>query len=137
LISNLKEISRRKDDPIKELKEMIDLHASYNSQKINAKIVFEDKHFLGKKFERITKDRQREIFEIYKTKLQEIASVGKLKDVNVTVINFSVLGIINWLYQWYTPDGKLSIKEIKDNIIKIIFSGVIKEDEKKQVGKKK
>jgi AcrR family transcriptional regulator len=129
LIFDLGEISKRKDDPIKELKEMVDVQVSYMSQKINAKIVFEDGNFLSKKYQEILRKRQKEIVKIYKNKLKEIASVRKLKDINVTVAKFSVLGIINWLYQWYNPKGKMSMEKIKENIIKIIFYGTIQEDQ--------
>jgi AcrR family transcriptional regulator len=128
LVSNLREISGRKDDPIKELTDMINVQASYNSQKINAKVVFENSHFLGKKYEGIIKSRQREIIEIYKKKLEEIAAMGRLKDINIATARFSLLGMVNWLYQWYNPDGKLSIEEIKKDIVKIIFYGMIRED---------
>lgn len=129
LIFNLGEISKRKDDPIKELKKMIDVQVSYMSQKINAKIVFEDGNFLGNNYQKILRKRQKEIVEIYNNKLKEIASVRKLKDINITVAKFSVLGIINWLYQWYNPKGKMSMEKIKENIIKIIFYGTIQEDQ--------
>jgi AcrR family transcriptional regulator len=129
LIFDLGEISKRKDDPIKELKEMVDVQVSYMSQKINAKIVFEDGNFLSKKYQEILRKRQKEIVKIYENKLKEIASVRKLKDINVTVAKFSVLGIINWLYQWYNPKGKMSMEKIKENIIKIIFYGTIQEDQ--------
>jgi AcrR family transcriptional regulator len=129
LIFDLGEISKRKNDPIRELKEMVDVQVSYMSQKINAKIVFEDGNFLSKKYQEILRKRQKEIVEIYKNKLKEIASVRKLKDINITVAKFSVLGIINWLYQWYNPKGKMSMEKIKENIIKIIFYGTIQEDQ--------
>ena len=129
LIFDLGEISKRKDDPIRELKEMVDVQVSYMSQKINAKIVFEDGNFLSKKYQEILRRRQKEIVKIYKNKLKEIASVRKLKDINITVAKFSVLGIINWLYQWYNPKGKMSMEKIKENIIKIIFYGTIQEDQ--------
>jgi TetR/AcrR family transcriptional regulator, cholesterol catabolism regulator len=129
LILDLGEISKRKDDPIRELKEMVDVQVSYMSQKINAKIVFEDGNFLSKKYQEILRKRQKEIVKIYKNKLKEIASVRKLKDINITVAKFSVLGIINWLYQWYNPKGKMSMEKIKENIIKIIFYGTIQEDQ--------
>lgn len=137
LVFNLREISGRKDDPIKELTEMIGVQVAYNSQKMNAKVVFEDSHFLGKKYEGIINSRQREIVEIYKKKLKEIAAAGRLKDINIATAEFSLLGIVNWLYRWYNPDGKLSIGEIRDDIIKIIFYGMIRGDPQEQVRKKR
>jgi len=137
LIFDLRAISKRKDDPIKELKEMIDVQVSYNSHKIKAKIVFEDGNFLDKKYEGVIRNRKKEIVEIYKNKFEEIASAGKLKNVDITTAKFSVLGIINWVYQWYNPDGKLSIEKIKDDITKLIFYGMIKDDQQERLKKKR
>jgi len=134
LISELKEIVDRKNDSVEQLKEMLTTQISYfEPDKEKVKILVEDRRFLGKKYENIIKDKQREIFEIYKGKLEEIANTGRLKDVDIITANFSLFGIMNWLYHWYNPKGELSIEEITDDIIKMIFYGLIKEDGVKPV----
>ncbi|MEW6377726.1 MAG: TetR family transcriptional regulator [Thermodesulfobacteriota bacterium] len=132
LIFDLKEIVKRKGDPVEQLKEMLTTQISYfKPDKEKVKILVEDRRFLGKKYENIVKDKQREIFEIYKKKLDEIVNIGRLNNINIITANFSLFGIINWLYHWYNPKGKLSIEEITDDIVKMIFYGLIKEDKGK------
>ncbi len=37
---------------------------------------------------------------------------------------FYLLGIVNWLYQWYQPEGPISQKELEDETIKFFFRGL-------------
>ena len=126
---NLKEISRRNVDPLKELKEMISLLISEVSERTDTKILIEEEVFLSKKYIRILENKKREIATIYEHKLKEIARAGILRNINMTLAKFSLFGIIIWLYQWYKPDGKLSLERIKRDIIEIILHGLIKEDQ--------
>ncbi len=129
LIFDLREILKRKNDPVEQLREMLIQHLSYMKRdKAKVKILIEDRHFLGKKYEAIIKGKQKEIFEIYRKKFEEITKLGRLRDVHIVTANFSLFGIMNWLYHWYNPKGELGIEEITDDIIHMIFHGLIKED---------
>jgi TetR/AcrR family transcriptional regulator, cholesterol catabolism regulator len=131
LLSDLNSINIKEIDPIEQLKKMIDVHISYlELDKASVKILIEDRHFLTKKFENIVKNKQKEILEIYKNKLEEIKSTGRLKDCDVITSSFSILGMINWPYHWYKPGGELSLRKIINNVIEIIFYGLIKDDRK-------
>jgi len=132
LIKNLKEVNEIGNDPLTQLKDMLTKHISYmKPDKANVKILVEDKRFLGKKYASVIKDKEKEIFNIYKNKLEEIKSIGRLRDINIMIANFSLFGIINWLYHWYNPKGELGIEEITKDIIKMIFYGLIKDDKKR------
>jgi AcrR family transcriptional regulator len=126
LVFDLKQINQKREDPVDQLKEMLIKHISYmKPDKANVKILIEDRRFLGRKYAAIVNDKQREIFKIYRDKLEEIARIGRLKDIDITTANFSLFGIINWLYHWYDPEGKKSIEEITENVIKMTFFGLI------------
>jgi len=132
LLSDLNSINKKEIDPVEQLRKMIDVHISYMEwDKASVKILVEDRHFLTKKFENIVKNKQKKILEIYKNKLEEIKSTGRLKDLNTITSSFSVLGMINWPYHWYNPKGDLSLRKIINNIIEMIFYGLIKDDRKK------
>lgn len=129
LISDLKEISRKKDDPVGQLREMLtESILSLEEDKASAKILMEDRHFLNKKHEAIINQQRQEIFEVYMNKLGEIASVGRLKDVNIAIATFSIAGAITFPYHWYDPDGEPSIDELIDNTIKVMFYGMIRDE---------
>lgn len=131
LISELKEISQKGGDPVKQIREMLAKSIlSLEEDKASAKILMEDRHFLNKKHEATINNQRRGIFEIYMNKLKEIRSVGRLRDVDIAIATFSLAGAITFPYHWYDPDGKLRIKELVDNTIKIMFYGMIRDESK-------
>ena len=132
LISDLNKTILIKSDPVEQLRRMLTAHISkMKEDKASVKILIEDKRFLGKKYAGIIKTKQKAIFEIYKNILEEISNNARLKNVNIITANFSLFGIMNWLYHWYNPKGDLSIEEITDNIIKMIFYGLIRDEKGK------
>ena len=137
LVADLKGINRGENDPVDQLREMLTQHISYMKQgKANVKILVEDKRFLGKRYAGIIREKQKEIFEIYRSKLEEIANQGRLKDINIITANFSLFGIMNWLYHWYDSEGELSIEKITESIIRMVFYGLIKEEKTAAAGNK-
>jgi len=129
LISDLKEISQKEDDPVEQLREMLAKSIfSLEENKASAKILMEDRHFLNKKHEATINHQRQEIFEIYMNKLEEVRGVGRLNDVNIVIATFSIAGAITFPYHWYDPDGELSIDELIDNTIKVMFYGMIRDE---------
>jgi hypothetical protein len=33
--------------------------------------------------------------------------------------------MINWIYHWYKPERDLSVNQVSENIVNIIFHGII------------
>jgi hypothetical protein len=42
------------------------------------------------------------------------------------VATFGILGAMNWVYHWFRNNGRLSIEEIADELIKLLFNGLIR-----------
>ena len=70
--------------------------------------------------------RKREYFDFLRTTLREMKSQRKLRDINVTVAAFSLLGMINWLSRWYQADGPLNEQQIAEEIVDIAVNGLIR-----------
>jgi TetR/AcrR family transcriptional regulator, cholesterol catabolism regulator len=68
--------------------------------------------------------RKREYLDFLKATLQEMKDARKLRDVNVTVAAFSLLGMINWLSRWYHADGVLNEQQIAEAIVDIALNGL-------------
>ena len=47
-------------------------------------------------------------------------------DIHPGLVSMLLVGMLNWFYQWYRPDGELSAEEITEDAEKIIFEGVLK-----------
>lgn len=69
--------------------------------------------------------RKREYVELIRETLTQLKEQGKLKDVDVTVTAFSLLGMILWLARWYRPNGKLKGDHVSDEITKLALGGLL------------
>jgi TetR/AcrR family transcriptional regulator, cholesterol catabolism regulator len=58
-----------------------------------------------------------------------IADVHRTRGSSVTVTPraaaFALLGMINWIYQWYRPDGRLQEENIVQQYTEIFFQGAL------------
>lgn len=45
--------------------------------------------------------------------------------VDLTVATYALFGMMNWIYNWYDPKGKLSVNELVDNITRLFLSGFL------------
>jgi TetR/AcrR family transcriptional regulator, cholesterol catabolism regulator len=45
--------------------------------------------------------------------------------ISPTLAAFTLLGIINWLYQWYRPDGPISQSELNQGCVNFFFRGLL------------
>ena len=45
--------------------------------------------------------------------------------VDLTVATYALFGMMNWIYNWYDPKGKLSVNELVDNITRLFLNGFL------------
>lgn len=128
LIQTLLEIEERVSDPVECLREMLTAHTVIFSIKRmkEAKMMVVDLYWLRGKRREIVWKWAREVYDIYMKKLEEIAESGLLKDIDLTVLNFSLFGVINGFYRWYKEGGRLSREDVAQNIVKFVFHGILK-----------
>ena len=53
----------------------------------------------------------------------ESGSAGTKKTVTPRAAAFALLGMINWIYQWYRPDGSLQEESLVQQYTEIFFQG--------------
>jgi AcrR family transcriptional regulator len=47
--------------------------------------------------------------------------------VDLTVATYALFGMMNWIYNWYDPRGKLSVAQLVDNITRLFLRGFLSE----------
>ena len=50
---------------------------------------------------------------------------GHERLISPTLAAFNLLGIINWLYQWYNPEGPISQEELTQACVDFFFRGLL------------
>jgi len=68
----------------------------------------------------------------YEEGIREIVQTGidelKFNVVDKSFAALTILSSVNWIVEWYSEDGKLSPKEIADQLTKFILTGLRKEN---------
>jgi len=126
LFFNLKACFSQKKDPVENLRDAIFHHATaIKSSRSGTKIIIEDKRFLSDEMKKIAREKERIIFLLYKDYLKLLQDSGRIKNCDLRVATFGILGTINWLYHWYDLDKKMTIEEVAERIIENLFYGLI------------
>jgi hypothetical protein len=45
-------------------------------------------------------------------------------DLDVPVVSYGLLGMLNWLYKWYDPNGRLGVREVADQFSALALGGL-------------
>ena len=51
----------------------------------------------------------------------------KDRQIDLTVATYALFGMMNWIYNWYNPRGKLSVAELVDNLLGLYLDGFLSE----------
>ena len=47
--------------------------------------------------------------------------------VDLTAATYALFGMMNWIYNWYDPNGKLKVSELVDNVTRLFLHGFVAE----------
>jgi AcrR family transcriptional regulator len=113
-------------DPEERLRELIVRHARIATRGQGAVAHLGDEiRALPPLSRKQIEEKMRFYFDLVRGMLLELRRAGRLRDVNVTVAAFSVLGMILWLPRWFRQDGRLTQEEVADEIASIALGGLI------------
>ena len=131
LITILTEIQSQDDEPFEGLKKMIVRQVIFSSKSWKeTKLITSEADNLHGHFKKDCQNLQRQIYDIYKEQLLRMKATESLSDVNLTVVNFAIFGMINWFYRWYSENKSLSEEAIAYEMVKILELGIRKTETK-------
>ncbi|HSP17710.1 MAG TPA: TetR/AcrR family transcriptional regulator [Thermoanaerobaculia bacterium] len=130
----LDELEREVAKPATEIKDaearlrfMIETHARIVTRGQGAvTILVDEARALTPAQNRAIAKRKRAYLDFLRATLQQLRAEGTLRDVNITVAAFGILGTINWLSRWYQSDGALNEKQLAAQIVDIALNGLTK-----------
>lgn len=65
--------------------------------------------------------------------IAEGIQAGRFAPLPTKLVAFAILGMCNWLYQWYQPDGALSEDEVARNFIALVEGGCLRADPQREI----
>jgi AcrR family transcriptional regulator len=114
-------------DPLERLKTMIDLHLRLVLQERNLEVtglLHECKSLSTADRTRINR-RKKEYVKMSASLIADVMKKYEIKDLDPKLAAFALLGMLNWTYQWYQPDGSSSREEIARNFQTIFLRGIL------------
>jgi len=126
LLDGVRHAAHSTDDPLAALETMIRFQIGYMEDHLEeVKVLVEEKKSLNAELCHTTRDTESAILQLYKNSLERCRERGLVRPVNITTAAFGILGQINWLYHWYRPDGPLTIQELADQVVALLFHGLL------------
>jgi len=125
LLDDLHRVSEMELEPLERFKRLIETHLRLcRDFGKETRIFMLDEEHLSVEGDRVNRQIQRRVLNIYLKELRTLEDVGYLHCRNLKVLAFNVLGVINWYLRWYSPGGPLSHNEVSEEIISFILNGI-------------
>jgi len=113
-------------DPEERLKQMVFRQICVlREKKKEVKVYIEEQYQLPPRLRREAHLQQRKIYDTYLHQLELLQKRGRLRINHLPTINFTIFATINWVYRWFKEDGPLTIEELAEMIITILFNGIL------------
>lgn len=87
------------------------------------KVVIYEVHSLKGEYASRLKEKQVEYITIIKQVLKEIIKETKI-DMDINVATFCLMGMLNWIVQWYKPDGKVPPERLAEDLYRFFLKGL-------------
>jgi AcrR family transcriptional regulator len=108
-------------DPAEKLRLAVETHIVALGEQLDLFTVYlnEQKFLNGRPRARIRAEIEKHA-ELLESILREGIDAHEFRECNVTITARAIIGMCNWIYQWYSPEGKLTPREIA-----VIFSDMV------------
>jgi len=111
--------------PSRQLRDVIGAHVEAVASNVDALTVYlhEYRALAGESLERVREQRTR-----YRALVEAVVErgvrLGEFATADVGIATLGVLGMCNWLVQWYRPGGRLGPRQVADHFTELLLSGL-------------
>lgn len=128
VLARLEERLRGVADPVEKFRLVVENHLSFFAANMAEMKVLshEAESLAGAMYEKVAGKKQ----QYTRTVRRILADVhqqrgGGRKKIDLTVATYALFGMMNWIYNWYDPAGKLAISDLVDNVTRLFLGGFI------------
>jgi AcrR family transcriptional regulator len=118
-------------DPEERLREIVMRHAQITTRAEGSVAQIDEVRALPPAAQRKVRELQRRYSDYLRDTLSELKAQGRLRDVDLTVAAFSIIGMILWLPRWFRQGGRLTAPQAANEIANIALAGVLAPNAKK------
>ena len=115
------------EDPITKLGIFIENHLSFFAANMSEmKVLSHEAESLGGELYTHVSTRKDTYTKLARKILHEVQQSHRSKEpIDLTVATYALFGMMNWIYNWYDPQGKLKVSDLADNVMKLFLNGFL------------
>jgi AcrR family transcriptional regulator len=131
VLERVEERLREVNDPVEKLRILIENHLSFFAGNMaEMKVLSHEADSLAGEFHEHVSNKKRQYTRLARKILSEVRrSTGSSRQngcaPDLTVATYALFGMMNWIYNWYDPRGKLSVMELVDSITRLFLTGFL------------
>ena len=114
-------------NPVTKLGIFIDNHLSFFASNMSEmKVLSHEAESLGGELYTHVSTRKDKYTKLARQILREVQETQESKEpIDLTVATYALFGMMNWIYNWYDPQGKLNVSDLAGNLMKLFLSGFL------------
>jgi AcrR family transcriptional regulator len=149
VLERLEQRTKEVAEPLEKLRIFIDNHLSFFAANMaEMKVLSHEAESLAGDLQKRVSTRKRQYTRLARKILSEVqhdsingsGRSGRkngqrdkiAKPIDLTAATYALFGMMNWIYNWYDPRGKLSVSQLVDNITRLFLSGFLSQTESGQ-----
>jgi AcrR family transcriptional regulator len=111
--------------PADKLRKLVSAHVRVVADNLAESSIFlHEWKYLGEERRQAVIERRRHYEHLFRQVIEQGIESGDFTPTDPKMATRLVLSAVNWLPQWYNPDGPLSPEEIADSFCDIVLAGI-------------
>lgn len=129
VLERLEERLRETDDPVEQLRIFIENHLSFFAANMaEMKVLSHEAESLEPELHARVSGKKQKYTKLARGILSEAQQQQEEKPaVDLTVATYALFGMMNWIYNWYDPSGKLKVAELVEHVTRLFLHGFVDE----------
>ena len=113
------------NDPVAKLTIFIENHLSFFAANMaEMKVLSHEAESLRGDLHAHVSTRKDNYTKLARRILQEVQDASENKEpVDLTVATYALFGMMNWIYNWYDPQGKLKVHDLAQHLTQLYLGG--------------
>jgi AcrR family transcriptional regulator len=119
---------RKVSDPEERLRALIRLHIQLvlRARDREITVILHENHPLPAGLRKRVNARKKEYIHFVENLIGEVQRIRNTRSVSARAAAFALLGMVNWIYQWYKAEGVLREDDLVQQYTEIFFSGAFR-----------
>jgi AcrR family transcriptional regulator len=114
-------------DPVTKLGIFIENHLSFFAANMaEMKVLSHEAESLGGDLYTHVSTRKDKYTKLARQILREVQETQQSQQpIDLTVATYALFGMMNWIYNWYDPQGKLNVSDLASNVMRLYVNGFV------------